>query len=163
MPLLFELELFKSVIGVSVYGSETRITWPIAPKICTNKDSYVSQLRCKFEVFTLRRFKVIAFFISVYEFVNHAGKNIRNSDAKPRGSPNYGLVKHIYMIVSNQQNFVGPFLQYNTLPSLLCIWTRWSSGKAFVSGARSLRFKSRARQIEQNDVNDSLPLRHFFE
>ena len=121
------------------------------------------QLRCKFEVSTLSRFKVIALFISVYEFVKYAGKNIRTSDAKPRGSPNYGIVKHILMIVSNQQNFVGPFLQYSTLPLLLCISTRRSSGKAFVSGARSLKFKSRARQIEQNDVNDSLPLRHFFE
>ena len=164
MPLLFELELFKAEIGATVYGSETRITRLIAPKICTNKDSYVPQLRCKFEVSTLSRFKVIAFFfISVYEFVKYAGKNIRTSDPKPRRSPNYGLVKHTYVIVSNQQNFVGPLLQYSTLPLLLCLSTRWSSRKAFLSGARSLRFKSRPRQIEQIDVNDSPPLRHFFE
>ena len=46
------------------------------------------QLRSKFQVSTFSRFKVIAFFIFVYEFVKYAGKNIRTSDAKHRGSPN---------------------------------------------------------------------------
>ena len=61
---------------------------PITPKICTENDLYVPQLRCKFEVSTFGRFKVIAFLIFVYEFVKYAGKNIRTSDAKRRGSPN---------------------------------------------------------------------------
>ena len=74
VPLVFELELFKPIIGVSVFGSETRITWPIAPKIST--DSYVPQLRSKCQVSSFSRFKVIAFFIFVYEFVKYAGKNI---------------------------------------------------------------------------------------
>ena len=121
------------------------------------------QLRCKFEVSTFIRFKVIAFFYFCLRIRKIYRKIHKTSDAKPRGSPNYEPVKHIYMIVSNQQSFVRPFLQYSTLPLLLCISTRRSSGKAFVSGTRSLKFKSRAHQIEQNDVNDSLPLQHFFE
>ena len=44
VPLVFELELFKATIGISVFGSETRITWPIASKLCTKKDSYVPHL-----------------------------------------------------------------------------------------------------------------------
>ena len=63
--------------------------WLIAPKTCNKNDSYVPQLRSKFQVFTFSRFKVIAFFIFVYEFVKYAGKNIRTSDAKRHGSPNY--------------------------------------------------------------------------
>ena len=35
------------------------------------------QLRFKFQVSIFSRFKVIEFFISVYEFVKYAGKNIR--------------------------------------------------------------------------------------
>ena len=46
------------------------------------------QLRSKFLVSTFSCFKVIACFIFVYEFVKYAGKNIRTSDAKRRGSPN---------------------------------------------------------------------------
>ena len=38
-----------------------------------------------------------------------------------------------------------------------------SSGNAFVSGARVLRFKSRAGQIEHSVASESLPLRYFFE
>ena len=86
--LVFEPALFKPIIGVSVFGSETRITWPIAPKICSKNDLYVPQLRFKFQVSTFSCFKVIAFFIFVYKFVNFAGKSIRTSDAKRRGSPN---------------------------------------------------------------------------
>ena len=39
----------------------------------------------------------------------------------------------------------------------------WSSGKAFVSGAGGLRFKSRVGQIGHSVANGSPPLRHFFE
>ena len=39
----------------------------------------------------------------------------------------------------------------------------WLSGNAFVSGARGLRFKSRAGQIGHSVANGSPPLRHFFE
>ena len=88
VPLVFELELFKPKIGILFFGSETRMARPIAQKICTKNDSYVPQLRSKFQVFTFSRFKVIAFFIFVYEFVKYAGKNVRTSDAKRRGSPN---------------------------------------------------------------------------
>ena len=91
MPLVFELELFKPTIGISFFGSETRITWPIAPKIFTKKDSYVPHLSSKFQVSTFSRFKVIAFFIFVCELVKYAAKNIRTSDAKRRRSPNYTL------------------------------------------------------------------------
>ena len=59
----------KPTIGISFFGSKTRITQPIAPKICTKNDSYVLQLRDKFQVSIFSRFKVIAFFIFVYEFV----------------------------------------------------------------------------------------------
>ena len=45
-------------------------------------------VRCKFQVSSFSRFKVIAFSIFVYEFVKYAGKNLRTSDAKRRGSPN---------------------------------------------------------------------------
>ena len=88
MPLVFELELFKPEIGISFFGLETRMARLIAPKICTKKNSYMPQLRSKFQVSTFSRFKDIAFFIFVHEFVKYAGKNIRTSDAKRRGSPN---------------------------------------------------------------------------
>ena len=39
----------------------------------------------------------------------------------------------------------------------------WSSGKAFVSGAEGLRFKSKADQIEHNVANGLPPLQNFFE
>ena len=58
MPLVFELELFEATIGISVFGSETRITWPIASKICTKNDSCVSHVRTKFQVPTFSRFEV---------------------------------------------------------------------------------------------------------
>ena len=74
MPLVFELELFKLKIGISFFGSETRMAWLIAPKICTKNDSYVPQLRSKFQVSTFSHFKVIAFFIFVYEIIKNAGK-----------------------------------------------------------------------------------------
>ena len=38
----------------------------------------------------------------------------------------------------------------------------WPSDNAFVSGAGSLRFKSRAGQIGNGVANDSPPLQHFF-
>ena len=74
MPLVFELELFKPKIGISFFGSLTRMAQPIAPKIFTKNDSYMPQLRCKFQVSIFSRFKVIAFLIFVYEFVKYAGK-----------------------------------------------------------------------------------------
>ena len=40
--------------------------------------------------------------------------------------------------------------------------TSWSSGSAFVSGAGSLMFKSRAGQIGHSVANGSSSLRHFF-
>ena len=86
--LVFELELFKLIIKVSVFGLETGITQPIALKICTNNDSHVPQLRFKFQVSIFSRFKVIEFFISVYEFVKYAGKKHKTSNTKRRGSPN---------------------------------------------------------------------------
>ena len=76
--LVFELELFKATINISVFDSETRITQPIASKICTKKDSYVSHLSSKFQVSNFSRFKVIAFSNFVYEFVIFQGKNIRD-------------------------------------------------------------------------------------
>ena len=85
---LFELELFKPTIGISVFGSETRITKPIALKICTKNDSYVPHVSSKIQVSTFSRFKVIGLLIFVDEFVNFTGKNIGTSDAKRRESPN---------------------------------------------------------------------------
>ena len=41
--------------------------------------------------------------------------------------------------------------------------TSWSSGNAFVSGAGSLRFKSRADQIGQSVATGSPSLQYFFE
>ena len=38
----------------------------------------------------------------------------------------------------------------------------WSSGNAFVSGARGPKFKSRAGQFGHSVVDGSPPLRHFF-
>ena len=74
VQLVFELELLKPIIGVSVFGSETRITQLIVPKICTKNNSYVPQLRFKFQVFTFSRFNVRVFFVFVYEFVKYAEK-----------------------------------------------------------------------------------------
>ena len=84
----FELELFKSPIGVSVIGSETRITRSIASKIYTKNNLYVPHLRCEIQVSTFSRFKVIAFFTSVAELVILREKNRGSSDAKRRESPN---------------------------------------------------------------------------
>ena len=61
LRLVFELELFKPSISISVFGLETRITWPIAPKIFTKNDSYVPNLSSKFQVSTFSCFKVIGF------------------------------------------------------------------------------------------------------
>ena len=38
VPLVFELELFKPKIGISFFGLEIRMAWPIAHKICYKKD-----------------------------------------------------------------------------------------------------------------------------
>ena len=57
VPLVFELELFKSKIGILFFGLETRMAWPIAPKICTKNDLYVPQLRCKFQGSTFQPFQ----------------------------------------------------------------------------------------------------------
>ena len=51
--LVFEPELFKPPIGDSVFGSETRIMWLIASKICTKNDSYVPHVSLKFKFIPL--------------------------------------------------------------------------------------------------------------
>ena len=61
LQLVFELELFKPPIGISVFGSGTRISYLIAPKICTKNDPYVPHLSSKFQDSSFNRFKVIAF------------------------------------------------------------------------------------------------------
>ena len=61
VPLVFNLELFKPEIGILFFDLETPMAWPIAPKICTKNDSYVPQLRLKFQVSISSCFKVIAF------------------------------------------------------------------------------------------------------
>ena len=53
MWLVFELELFKPPNGVSVFGLETRVTWPIASKICPKNGSYVPHLSSKIQVLPL--------------------------------------------------------------------------------------------------------------
>ena len=68
----------KPPIGVSVFGSETRITGPIASKSCTKNDSYVPRLRYKFHVSTFSRSKVIAFSNFVAEFVIFHGEKHRD-------------------------------------------------------------------------------------
>ena len=50
--------------GISVFGSETRITQPIASKICTKNDAYEAHLSSKFQGSTFGHFKVIAFSTS---------------------------------------------------------------------------------------------------
>ena len=45
LRLVFELELFKPPIGISAFGSETRITQPIVPKICKKQALYLPYLR----------------------------------------------------------------------------------------------------------------------
>ena len=62
--LVFELKLFKLPIGISVFGSETRIRRSIASKISTKKDSYVPHLSSKFQVSIFSCFKVRAFLTS---------------------------------------------------------------------------------------------------
>ena len=107
MRLVYKLELFKPPIGVSVFGSETRIMRPIAPKICTKNDVYVPHLNSKIQVSTFVHFKVKAFFyfccqIRIFFSEKNIGtflpllpnsyffpeKNIGTSDAKRRGSLN---------------------------------------------------------------------------
>ena len=62
---------------------------------------------------------------------------------------------------------VGNYLFYPSLhiflQETLVLPASWSSGNAFVSGARDLRFKYRAGQIGHIVANGSPPLRHFFE
>ena len=88
MRLVFKLELFKPTIGISVFGSKICITRPIAPKICTKKDSYVPHPSSKIQVSTFSRFKVTAFLIFVAEFVNLSRKKHRDFRREARrGSP----------------------------------------------------------------------------
>ena len=61
--LVFEPELYKPLIGVSVFGSETPIMWSITFKICTKNDLYVPHLSSKIQVFTFSSIKVITFFL----------------------------------------------------------------------------------------------------
>ena len=78
LRLVFELDLLKPPIGISVFGSETRITRPIAPKICSKNDSYEPYLNSKFQVSTLDRFKIIAFSNSGCRIRNFAWKKYRD-------------------------------------------------------------------------------------
>ena len=66
---VFEPELFKFLIGILVLGLENRIMRPIAPKIWTKNNSYVSHLSSKIQVPTFSHFNVVAFFTSVAKFV----------------------------------------------------------------------------------------------
>ena len=61
LRLGFELKLFKLHIGISVFGSETRITRSIVRKICTKNDLYVPYLSFKFQDSTFRCSKVMRF------------------------------------------------------------------------------------------------------
>ena len=90
LQLVFKLERFESPIGVSVFRVETRITGPIALKICKNVFPLVPHLSSKFEVSTLSHFEVIAIFsVSGYrKIVNFARKNKKTLNAKRRRSPN---------------------------------------------------------------------------
>ena len=47
VQLVFQSEQFKPPIGISVFGLETRITRPIASKLCTKNGSYVPHLSSK--------------------------------------------------------------------------------------------------------------------
>ena len=67
--LVFDLELFKPPISVSVFGSETCITSPIASKIDTKNDLNVPHVSSKFQVLNLSCFKVEAFSNFVAKFV----------------------------------------------------------------------------------------------
>ena len=57
VPLVFELELFKPKIGILFFGSETRMAWLIAPKICTKNDSYVLPAKTQISSFYLQLFQ----------------------------------------------------------------------------------------------------------
>ena len=65
----FLAELFKPSIGVSVFGSETRITKLIAPKICTKNDVHVPYVSSQFQVSNFICFKVMRFDFLISEFV----------------------------------------------------------------------------------------------
>ena len=58
----------------------------------------VPQLRCKFQVSTFSRFKVIAFFIFVYELVKYAGKNTRTRGSSNKNHPATGNTKSLQYI-----------------------------------------------------------------
>ena len=88
LQLVFELELFKSPIGISGFWLGNPTTIPIASKICTKVVPYVPHLRSKLQVFTLSRFEVIAISVSGCRIRKFAQKKKqRNSAAKKRGSP----------------------------------------------------------------------------
>ena len=74
------------------------------------------QLRSKFQVSTFSRFKVIAFFIFVYEFVKYDGKNIRTSDAKRRGSLNSLTLRKLNLNLNSSITRERIQIQFN--PSL---------------------------------------------
>ena len=88
LRLVFELELLKLPIGISVFSSETRITRPIAPNICIKNDSYVPYLSSKFQVSTFSSFKVLVFSTSNCRIRNAARKKNLDFQPKRRGSPN---------------------------------------------------------------------------
>ena len=70
----------------------------IAPKICTKNDSYVPQLRCKFQVSTFSRFKVIAFFYFCLRIRKYARKKHKDFRAKRRGSPKIRFILQVLKI-----------------------------------------------------------------
>ena len=88
--LVFELKEFEPSISFSVFGLETRITLPIAPKICTKVVPRKPYLISEFQVSTFGSFEVIAILASGYKKNANCArkKNIETSDAKRCGSPN---------------------------------------------------------------------------
>ena len=94
LQLVFELELLKPPIGISVFDSETHITSVISPKICTKTDPYVPHLSFKFQVSTFSRFDALAFSTLGCRIRNFAWKKtIGTSNAKHRESPNFVLIQ----------------------------------------------------------------------
>ena len=76
--LVFEQELFKPPIDVSVFGSENPYHDTDCPQICTENDLHVPHLSSKIQVSPFNRFKVMAFFISGADFVILSGKKHRD-------------------------------------------------------------------------------------
>ena len=98
LQLVFEQERFEPRLVFQFFDGETRITWPIAPKICTKVVPYVPHLRSKFQVAICSCFKVIAISAS------GCRKKVNFARKKTKGFPTQSVAE-----VPIMMQYIGGF------------------------------------------------------